>query len=63
MLIAPILTHPLEHQWKTTLDKKGYYAIEIGSFVAIDITCQGAAADVTRRRSSSHHLRETFLRR
>jgi hypothetical protein len=29
------------------LEKKGYYAIEIGSFVAIDITCQGAATDVT----------------
>ena len=57
MLIEPILTHPLEPQWKTTLEKKGYYAIEIDSFVAVGTTGQGAAADVTRRRSSSHHLR------
>ena len=44
------------------LEKKGYYAIEVDSFVAIDTTCQGAA-DVTRRSRSSNHLREAFLRR
>ncbi|HEX3153394.1 MAG TPA: hypothetical protein VHV32_02160, partial [Candidatus Angelobacter sp.] len=46
----------------TTLEKKGYYAIEIDSFVAIDTICQGATADVSRGTGGKNHLRKVVLR-